>query len=221
MSHPQPGLRGAKATSADESRSALCGDSFGLSAPAGSRGGPGRESRQRRAVPSAATGLAGGRRAPALLASPARQSVSVRRLAGTPPSPGSRSSGNCSLNPRTNHFNPRNPGNCSLHRERLFYLVLTLSNYRSPDNKFKCKLNQQPYALICKIRVSNTLTCFKKFTGVAYLNTKSPFPFCTTPTPHPISPGLSSSSRTNHLNSHGCCIWHLLPTLTIYIYPIS
>lgn len=71
-SHPQPGLRGAEATSADESRSALCGDSFGRSVPAPSRGGPGRESRLHRAVPSAAAGFADARRAPARLASPAR-----------------------------------------------------------------------------------------------------------------------------------------------------
>lgn len=87
-SHPQPGLRGAEATSADESRSARGGDSFGRSVPAPSRGGPGRAGRLRRAGPSTAAGFAGARRAPARLASPARWSASVRSLAGTPPSPG-------------------------------------------------------------------------------------------------------------------------------------
>lgn len=170
-SHLRLGLLGAEplppARPAVRSAATALSDSGASSEPGRPRQGAQAAPRPQ---PAATAGLAGAQRASARRSEPGQNYPLY-----------SRNSGNCSLNPRTNRlFNPQDPGSCSSLRERLFSRVLSLGNYRSPDNKFKYELNQQPDA-IYKVEVSDTLTCFTQCTMTGYLNTKAPFLFCITP----------------------------------------
>lgn len=136
--------------------------------PAQSPGGPGKERRLQLVVLSAEAGLAGARCAPAPLASSARQPVRVRRLAGLTAPVLGRDQPPCltgilgivvCIREQPGPSTPGILGVVVCSPRGYVFLGVRFIQLRTPDNKFKCKLNAQP-DITYKIKVSNTFTCF-------------------------------------------------------------